>query len=976
MGIPLHVHSSYTPLGGLCHPRELVSWAKENALETLALTDTNGFYGMHFFLESCREEGIRPIIGTEIIWENNRLVILLTSKTGYQIVCRMITEMNFDKMNKELFKEMLLSLSGDSVIFTDQKNILTFLRPHYSKDRLYFEATPGFFNHQDVLWAKSKNIPLLASTRSRYINPDDHFYFYLIQAIKNNTTLSALTTPHYNSGCRLYSPLEFTGLFTPYPEAIKNTYKVAEMAQIDWTEEEIIFPEFSKMSEKECDRALFEKCQKGIHLRYNEPDPALYNKVMKRLEHELQVICSKGFSSYFLVVEDIVRNSPRTCGRGSAASSLVSYLLFITHVDPIKHNLFFDRFLNPARTDPPDIDIDFPWDERDYILEYVFNKYPGHAAMVANHNTIQGRSSLREVAKVFGIPTEEINFIAKRFPRVELNKVWKTIIFHAQKLQNLFQTLSVHPGGVVITPRAIDTYVPLQLTPKGVPVIQWEKRQTKKAKLVKIDLLGNRSLAVIRDCIKSVNINYSKNYLYQNLNPLVDEKTRKLICEGKTMGVFYIESPASRQLLERMNTWEFENIVIASSIIRPAANKYSNEFVERLHGKSFRHLHPLLKPILDETYGIMVYQEQVTMTAMALADFSSAEGNNLRKVLDKKEKKKKLADYKEQFYEGAQKKGISLKVLDMIWEMILSFSGYSFCKAHSASYAMVSYKSSYLKANYPAEFMAAVISNRGGFYSPFAYLDEARRMNIKILPPDVNYSEYEYKGRENTIRAGLMQIVGLKKKLSELIVKEKNKETYKDLKDFLNRVEPTFDDAKILVKSRSLGSLRFGVSYSEQMWQVYAHFAGLKGMISKNVKKVLPGVSEYNPQRIINWELGLLGGGVSFPEWALYKRALKIEGRTQARNLKDHIGKEVLLFGLYVTSKRVYTKNKEHMSFVTFSDETGLIESVLFPGVYLAFRDLLNLEDAFLIKGKVEETLGSIQLNIFEIEKVGSPPNS
>ncbi len=958
MGIPLHVHSSFSPLEGLCHIDEILEFAKKNNIKTLALTETNGFYGLQFFLQSAKEKGIIPLIGAEIKFLDYRLVVICSSKYGYEKLSTLISLINFNKIDRKDFNSYLCEISNDVVLFSDHKELLSEIFGSFSHDRIYFEISPGFFNHQDVLWAREKGIGLLATTRARYINPDDHFSYMLISAIRENKTLSSIRLDNYNEYCRLYPPSEFYNLFTQYIDAIENTYKVAEICHFDVTEPSIIFPRFNNLDPEECDKILKKKCYQGINFRY--PQGAHYT-VIKRLEHELKVISQKEFSSYFLVVEDIVSNSPRTCGRGSAASSLVSFLLGITQVDPVKHNLFFDRFLNPERNDPPDIDIDFPWDERDHLLDYVFLKYPNHSAMVSNYNTLQGRSSLREVAKVFGVPPDEINYIIKRFPRVELNKTWQNIVVHAQRIQDLFQTLSVHPGGVVITPKPIASYVPIQLTPKGVPVIQWEKRQTEMGKLVKIDLLGNRSLAVIRDCIEAVNKNHGKNYLYQNLKVLDDPKAKKLIENGHTMGVFYIESPASRLLLSRMKSADFEHIVIASSIIRPAANKFAHDFVRRLHGEKFEHLHPLLKPILDETFGIMVYQEQVTQVAMALADFSSTEGNNLRKILDKKEKKKKLEEYKIQFYENAMKKNITKKTLDQVWEMILSFSGYSFCKAHSASYALVSFKSCYLKANYPAEFMAAVISNQGGFYSTFAYLDEARRMNIKILPPDVNYSLYEYYGHKDTIRTGLMQLKGLSNSCTRKILSEREKGIFLSIDDFLERVNPSFEDAKILVKVRAFHSIN--KNFCSQMWKIYAYKYG-----RKTIDLDLPVVRPYDSKKLINWELSYLDGAVAFPEWVLYRKSLLVKKRVRAIDLRYHVGKEVILFGIYVTHKRVRTKNDEPMCFVTFSDETGLIESVIFPPAYLAFRDILVLEKAFLFVGKVEETLGSLQVNISQMK--------
>lgn len=968
MGIPLCVHSSFSPLNGLCHPSELCQWAKLNALHTIALTDTNGFYGLHVFLKECKNVGIKPIVGVEVCWESHRIVILCPSKNCYQQTCQLLTKIHFNQLDENDFIGRLIKIGEDGVLFSDDKVLLKKIYPHVSKNQIYYELALGFFNQQDVFWAQRNNLELLASNRLRYIDKSDSAFFKVVRAIKSNDTLSTVEIPYYNEFCHAYSPLEFTRAFSLYPEAIKNTYKVAEMCEMNWNEESIIFPTFDNLNEDECSQLLKKKSYEGLYRRYAFNDETSMRATIERLHYELSVIKMKGFSSYFLVVEDIVKQSPRTCGRGSAASSLVSYLLGITHVDPIKHNLFFDRFLNPEREDMPDIDVDFPWDERDYIFEYVFKKYYKRVAMVANHNTLQGRSSLREVAKVFGIPIDEINYFVKRFPRIEINNTWKNVLFYAQRIQNIFNHLSLHPGGVVITPGPIDCYVPLELTPKGLPVIQWEKRQTKAAKLVKIDLLGNRSLSVVRDSMNMVNKNYGKNYSYEILDPLLDKATGELLKNGSTMGVFYIESPASRLLLQRMKTSEFEHIVMASSIIRPAANKYSIEFVKRLHGKAYQLAHPLLESVLRETYGIMIYQEQVTQTAMALADFSSSDGNKLRKVLDKKDEAQKLEDFKSRFFEGARKKNVPERALEEVWDMILSFSGYSFCKAHSASYAMVSFKSCYFKANYPAEFMASVLSNQGGFYSPYAYLDEARRMNLKILSVDVNESDYLFKGYKDTIRVGFILVKGLTKKCIDTILKQREASHFIDLDDFLERVRPSFEDAKSLVKSRAFSSLRKSDdTICNQMWKVYYHQAKISG---ENLK--IPKVKDYTAEQFVRFELNLLGGGVSFPEWALYRNYLNIEERVKGADLVSYIGSEVLLFGLYVVSKRVRTKEGVSMCFVTFSDETSVFEAVLFPDAYLAYRDILQFQEAFLMKGLVEETLGSIQVNVRQLRMAKS----
>ncbi|MBI5366998.1 MAG: DNA polymerase III subunit alpha, partial [Planctomycetes bacterium] len=500
----------------------------------------------------------------------------------------------------------------------------------------------------------------------------------------------------------------------------------------------------------------------GARRRYREITPA----VRARIEYELALIREKGFASYFLVVRDIVRRSERTCGRGSAAASIVAYVLGITHVDPIAHNLYFERFLNPGRVDPPDIDVDFPWDERDAVLEYLFRTYgPAHTAMIANHVTFQPRAAIREVAKVYGLPEGEIADLTERIPwfydapglrdmlrdhphfrDVALRPPWPEILALAERLVGFPRLLSVHCGGVVITPDPITNHAPLEPAAKGLPIVQWEKDAAEELGLVKIDLLGNRSLAVIRDALAAVRAHHGVDVRYDEWDPLEDPATQALLAAGRTMGVFYVESPAMRRLQQKTGRGDFGHLVIASSIIRPAANAFIREYVRRLRGEPYASLHPILDTVLAETYGIMSYQEDVSKIAMAMGGFTAAEADGLRKLLSKKDRVHKLAEYRRRFADGARIRGIAADVIDKVWEMIESFAGYSFCKPHSASYALVSFKSAWLKAHFPAEFMAAVISNQGGYYSTFAYLSEARRMGIALLGPDVNASGRAYIG--------------------------------------------------------------------------------------------------------------------------------------------------------------------------------------------------------------------------------------
>lgn len=976
-------------MNGLDSPKALCIAAKQQGYHTLAITDRNGLYGMVQFLQSAREVGIHAIVGSEVWIAPWRMVILLSGLKGYRALCELLSDLHAQRLDAELLLEnwhpALVDLAEDGVVLSDQRILLAALRTLFPQNRLYYELSEGLFTHADVRWAREHQIQCVATSRVRHIHPQDAFYYRLLGAIAENTTLSQVNPRFFHpEHCWLWPPERFNRGFSHLPEALANSERIAELCQHDWFEHGVIFPAFAGQNEAESIQALREKCREGLQWRWGAESAAFQRKAGQRLRHELSIIEPKGFASYFLVVEDIVRQSRITCGRGSAAASAVSYCLGITHVDPIKHNLFFERFLNPARVDPPDIDVDFPWDERDQILDYVFGRYPERVAMVSNHITFGARSAVREIAKVYGMPEAEISYVIKRIPEfasshalsayrvpARLPQVWHEILTHAQRFDGQLRHLSVHCGGVVITPDPIRRYVPIEMAPKGVPIIQWEKDQAEDAGLVKIDLLGNRSLAVIRDTLAAVRASGQEAPRYWDLNPVHDPQTQQALGRGDTLGVFYIESPATRLLLQKMRTGEFEHIVVASSIIRPAANKYANEFVRRMHGKPYQPLHPLLADILAETHGIMVYQEDVSKTSMALAGFQAAEGEGLRKVLTKKHKQKQLEDYRRQFYQGAAKNGAAKATIDAIWQMILSFAGYSFCKPHSASYALVSFKACYLRQHHPAEFMAAVISNQGGYYSTMTYLDEARRMGLTILPPDVNESQTHYTGSQGQLRVGLMQVKHLSQTCTGHILAERSKAAFSSFEDFLLRVQPQVSDAKVLIKSRCFQSLQGESSLSALMWRLYYYQAAAQNGVSSLMSQPLPPViGEYSAAQLIEWELEYLQGPVRLPPWGLYEHALRRPGRIKGCDLPRMIGRHVVLFGLKITSKTTITKKREEMRFVTFSDDTALIETVFFPDALEHNRDLLLLGGAYMIHGKVESELGAIQVQVRHLEKV------
>lgn len=992
--VHLHTHSLYSPMQGVPTLEALCEAVRDQGQNRLALTDTNGLYGAIRFIEVARDAGLKPILGAELVHETRQAVLLVKTPIGYANLCRILSARHCDEAFD--FTATVARHRTGLVILSDDPAPLTAWSQDSDED-LYVELTPGPTMHEAVALSRQSGLPPVATTRAFFLHPADFYAHRLLRAIAENTTLSRLRADHCSAPSQWLMPEPVLARYFPnVPAALTNTCRIAEACHTDWDFKETIFPAFRQLSGEVAFETLRAKTYEGARWRYGN----LSEVVKERIEKELTVIREKGYAHYFLVVEEIVRQAPRTCGRGSAAASIVSYCLGITHVDPIRHHLLFERFLNPGRHDPPDIDLDFPWDERPKILEWVFAHYgPRQAAMVANQNTLATRAALREIAKVYGIPAAEIGKALRLVQRradfvdvtpgmtvktwakqacnaLHLRAPWPEILYWSTQLQGHFRNLGLHPGGVVLVPDEIRRYVPVEISASGWPVIQWEKDQTEEAGLVKIDLLGNRSLAVIRDALAAIARNTGRVIDYATWDPISDSATNELIRRGDTMGCFYVESPATRLLLKKLWTGMprarraqadvFEYLVVVSSIIRPAANLFADEFVRRAHGRPYSSLHPILDDVLAETHGIMVYQEDVMKVAVALGGFTVEDGDQLRKVLSKKHKQRQLRDYQRQFYAGAAARGVRQHVIDQIWAMIMSFAGYSFCKPHSASYAQVSFKSAYLRAHYPAEFLAAVVSNQGGYYSTFAYLSEGRRMRLTIRTIDINESDWAYIGSGKTVRAGLMQIKSLQEDLAKRIITERRANgPYRSLHDFLDRVQPDLAQAKLLIKAGCFDSVAGELTRPALLWRLFASQAA-------KPPGYLPIPAEYAIQQKLAHELELFGFPLSCHPLDLFKEVLAHIPHLPAKDLALHVGDEVTVVGWLLTEKIISTKKGEPMEFVTFEDRTGLYDATVFPDVYRQYCHLLKPNHAYVVTGRVEEQFSTVILTVMELRLLTS----
>lgn len=952
------IRSAYSLLWGSGRIEDILSFLKKEGVTTVGITDRHNLYALHSIREITQEYGMNYIVGSEVVIEKESLFLFASSLQGFS---RLTTLLSFIHSSSDV--DILGELQKDStglIVITLSSLLLEQLSPYVS--RLYGAISPRCFSA--VSTSRSLKLPLVAIDDSTMLHKDEYELHHALRAIDLNTTVGRLSKDDCTSPeSYLYDTKRYLYALSAWDEALKNTELICTECSSLPLFKELVFPSYD-VTTLTVEQELHKRVYQGAEKRYGE----LSDAIVRRIEYELNIIKEKGFSSYFLIMDDIISMASRTCGRGSAASSIVSYALFITHVDPIKHNLYFERFLNPNRTDPPDIDVDFAWDERDDVLHAVFERFGySHCARVANHNFFRSRSALKECARCYALSENQL---------IEMKEdpFTQKVLSIAQRLVGLPRSVSMHCGGVVITPKEVSSYAPIQLSRDAYPLLQWEKEGVESSSLVKIDLLGNRSLAVVRDTLHNIRLK-GIEFDEESWNPIEDRKTQQALAQGDTMGVFYIESPAMRQLQKKTQKGDFHHIVIHSSIIRPAANSFINEYIRRLKGGSYKALHPRLEYILQETYGILCYQEDVSKVAVALASFSEAQGDALRKVVTKKSRHSTLQHYKEQFFQGCKKNGISEDVIQEIWAMMLSFEGYSFCKAHSASYAMLSFQSAYLRVHYPAYFMAAVLSNQGGYYNASAYISEARRMGLSIVGPDINISGIKYYGDKKMVVVGFMAIKNLSYDAMKAIVLERKQGgRFYSLEEVAQRLSLSHSDFTSLVASGVCDSLDPTLPRTSQLRTllVTKHTHSEASLfpipVESSASTSLVQKKEDPLMRVREFEsLGFLR---SAHPLMLYTPLLQKIRRVSARSLHLYVGKTVTLIGWPITRKFTLTKTGEAMEFISFEDETALYETVLFPEPRKKFGSLVYQQRPLLLKGKVTSEYSALSLELIYLSTI------
>jgi DNA-directed DNA polymerase III PolC len=972
----LNCHSYHSLRYGTIPLSELVAQAQAYNLTSLALTDINTVTGIYDFTKQCKQANIKPIVGVEFRQDNQLLFIgLAKNQKGIGEMCRLLTQHN---LGKTTLPNVAPAFEHVFIIYPTSN------APKDLRDFEYIGIRP-----QEIIklfkpkWKNKiqKSVILQPVT---FTTKKEYNLHRILRAIDNNTLLSKLTeTDICTTSEIMISSQELIKNYSEYPAIIKNTEALINQCNFEF---EFKTPRNKKFytRSKEGDRLLLENLAKsGLIKRYGHKNAEAQARVLK----ELKVINELNFSGYFLITWDIIQYSKSQgfmhVGRGSGANSIVSYCLGITDICPIELDLYFERFLNESRKSPPDFDIDWSWRERDVILEYIFKRFdPNHVAFCGTNVEFKYRSIFREVGKVFGLSKDELDGLSKAKGRQrETNSVVKYVEEYGMMLEKYPNQRSMHSCGIIISEEPITNFTALEMPPKGFPIVQFDMHIAEDIGFEKFDILSQRGLGTIDEAVKIIKKNRGIKVDITNINLSKDEaKCNELLAVGKTLGCFYIESPAMRGLLRRLKCDNYKTLVAASSIIRPgvAQSGMMREYIFRHNNPTkFEYFHEVFKEQLGETYGIMVYQEDVIKIALGYAGLAPAYGDILRRAISGKGRSlQELQTVKEQFFISCQQRGHPLKLSEEVYRQIESFAGYSFCKAHSASYAVESYQSLYLKTYYGIEFMVAAINNGGGFYRTEIYIHEAKMSGANIHNPCINKSFYNTTVVGTDVYLGFALLKNLNNDyiLSIVTEREKNGE-FKSVENFLNRVPSGLESMQTLIfigAFQCTGKTKSQLVIEARMLLInHKCAASMPLLIEQPTKEFKFPIIERSLLEDAFDEIELLSFPVSCSPFDLLETTFK--SHVVANNLNQYIKKEVKLIAYLVSIKQVPTKMGS-MYFGTWIDANGdYFDTAHFP------KSLVNYSfkggGCYLLLGTVEVDYHFPTITISKMAKMPFKPD-
>ncbi len=948
---------------------ELVTKAAALGYAVLPLTDINTTMGAADFVFDCQKKGIRPVVGAEFRNGNELLYVALAKNDrGFAELNRFLTQHN---LTKQPFPEIAPDWEQVFVIYPFGKR-----KPNMLKVNEFLGVR---FSQLTKLYNCESFEKLVAMQPVTFAEEGDFQLHQCMRAIDENVLISRLEPTSCAAPDEILLPVErLKTTFALYPQLVENAERILDECEI--TMNANVKNKRTFMGNVYDDMELLrQKAFEGMIYRYGTTNKNAY----RRIEKELDIIERMGFCAYFLIASDIVDYAMSQgfyhVGRGSGANSVVAYCLKITDVDPIELDLYFERFLNPMRSSPPDFDLDFSWRDRDKVIAYVFEKFGReHVALLGATVTFQENSLCRELGKVFGLPKSEIDQM-ERNPQAYIcqSEIGRNILALAERLRDFPRQRSIHAGGVLITESPITDYTALDLPPKGFPTTQYDMYSAEKVGLIKIDILSQRGIAHIRDAVEMVEHSRGICIDIHQINALKqDDFIRRQLLRAETCGCFYIESPAMRGLLRKLRCADYKTLVAASSIIRPgvARSGMMREYINRFHHpETVDYKHPLLKELLAETYGVMIYQEDVLKVGHYFAGLDLAEADVLRRMMGHKMRdKSEFEEVTKRFFDNCKAKGYPDDLVRELWRQIESFSGYSFSKAHSASYAVESYQSLYLKSHYPLEFQVAVINNFGGFYQTWFYFNEARRMGAKIHLPCVNRSSYLTSLNGRTIFMGFVHLQGIEQQFVERFIAEREAHgSFTNLDNFIARVPFSLEQLVLLIRGGAFDFTK--KTKAELLWQAHLNKSEGKKEQPETLFKLenqyfeFPNFSIDTLQNAYD-EIELYGFPVSLTWFDLLKT--KFRGELMACQMLHFVGCHYRMLGKLVTIKYVRTCKGETMALATFVDATGeAFDTVHFPKVLKTWP--FQGDGVYLLLGKVTEEFGQPSLEVEKMERLG-----
>ncbi len=1031
----LHVHSHYSILDGLPKIDELINHVKENGMDSVALTDHGVLYGAVEFYKEAKDKGIKPIIGSEVYVavdkmsqkrprvdnKSYHLVLLVKNETGYQNLVKLITKAHLDgfyykpRIDEDLLEEHsegLIALTAciqgkiPQYILSgkeDQaKELALKYKKMFGKDSFYFEIQhhPNIPQQEKVneklkSWSKEMGIPLVATCDSHYLESEDAEIQDILMSISTGSDVNdpdRLSLREDNFAMR--TPDEMKEIFSDTPEAIENTQKIKELCNFEFELGKTRLPKYPTPEGMSYEDHLRDLCEKNLEKRYGED---MLERSKERLDYELEIINDTGFASYFLIVQDFVNWAKENHivvgpGRGSAGGSLVSYLLRITNIDPLKYDLIFERFLNPgrAKVSMPDIDLDFTDKRRDEVINYIADTYGKESvAQIITFGTMAARASIRDTGRALGYAYSYCDRVAKMIPtgqnleetlesNSDFRQLYNTdpkaekLIDAAKRLEGVVRHASTHACGLVIGNEPLPNRVPLQTPTQddNAVVTQYEMHAIEDIGLLKMDILGLKNLTIIEDTLKKIYAIHGKNIDIDHL-PAGDEKAFDLLQRGATTGVFQLESSGFQRYLKELKPSNIEDIIAMVALYRPGPMQYIPTYIKRKHGKEdVEYLHPDLEPILKSTYGVCVYQEQVMRIAQEMAGYSLAEADILRKAIGKKIASL-LKSQKKKFLNGLQENGYKEELGEEIWGWIKPFAQYSFNKSHAAAYAQIAYQTAYLKAHYPEEFMSSLLTSEQKNIDRLGFLmGECKNMGIEVLQPDINesFTHFSVVPDKSQIRFGLAAVKNVGTKLVEEIVEDRKENgKYKSLDNFLSRIHSRHLNKKsleALAKTGAFESLMSRNKILKNMEKILAYSKEIRSKEKSGQSGLFESSSAYqseirledvNPasdEKKLNWEKELLGLFIS--GHPLDKHEKKLNKAMSLEKAKRQMSdKKVRVGGIISKTKEITTKKGNQMAFMTLKDKKENMEVIVFPSTFKNYKPLLEANNIVFVYGKI-----------------------